>query len=161
MVGPSAPPKPGGAATLFGGASPPTQTLHYRDTYTTVPQTPTHPPLPRHRNKPRATLRWRSVALRWRNRKPREATKTTAPPAPPKREDLRGFEVEKALSRQKEPQWSLSGGAGGAPPVATWLVGYPDRVGGQEKTTASGQNGISKGTSKERDGMSKNRLLPV
>jgi hypothetical protein len=33
--------------------------------------------------------------------------------------------------------------------------GLPGPGGGQEKTTASGQNGISKGTSKERDGMSK------
>src|SRR5271165_3027998 len=63
----------GGADTLFGGAD----TLSPVHIYTH-----THPAAPPKAHEPR--FGGASVALRWRTRKPREATKPLAPPAPPK-----------------------------------------------------------------------------
>ena len=107
----------GGADTLFGGAPPPAKPYNTpQSMYNGTQQTPCCAT----EKNTLSPFGGASVALRWRTRKPRDATKPTAPPAPPKREDLRGFEVEKALPDKKEPQWSLfggAGGAGGAPPV--------------------------------------------
>ena len=88
------------------------------------------------------------MALRWRTRKPREATKPLAPPAPPKRKGLAPSKVQKGRSEERKQRCSLFGGAGGAggASLASGLPGpgyggcpgYPGRVG--RATSCAGEH---------------------
>ena len=128
-VGPSAPPKPGGADTLFGGAAtlfanPATrQTLQH--TAVNV-QRYTTDTLPRHRNTPSSPLRWRFGGASVAHQKATGSHKTDCATGATETRRLTRIRGRQGTPRQKEPQWSLSGGAGvrRRPTCRTWLVGY-------------------------------------